>query len=854
MNTITFYIGDENRYVLENIDNDIINTSIFSEQYKKSLHLIDNYCSLRLNSISKSTPQSSNVFTFIGDRGTGKTSCMTSIVNLLRCKDDKKIIFTNYPNVEKTKFEALDLIEPSYFDEKHNIISLIVSILYSRFWDVNEKGNFTNYSGNPEVDKREILKLFDRVQKNLSSLFNTENFDDSYGLESLSELSAAVELGKTLKKLIDKLLKYISKDDNNILIIPIDDIDLNASEAVKMLELIRKYLLIPNVIILIAVKLDQITLLKKQEYLEQYATIISKKEMNQTVVNSMADKYLGKLMPNGNRIFLPEPSYYLNSPLIIKDGEKKEKFVTVRQCVTQLIYNKTNYLFYNSEGKTSYIVPQNLREIRQFIGLLYDMKDYELNKSNDKEDNDASLNYNRVIFRQYFFGNWLMNNLSHDDQTRIHSILDIRDPYQINAYILNVIRDRFNLSVIQNINEKNKDLEKRFDEEDDIDEPTSIELSTEMKYILAPDNKYYNISLGDVLSLIQLLEREFQDEETRKFLFVIKSFCSITLENFYDEWYKSETASASNNAEDTEEYGPRSVDTEENKKITEEIELYSENNLVFDKKAPYFLSFVAGNYYNSRLEKMLPQTNKKAARDNRLIDIEALKNKIRDYTDEEKWVENNRLEIQVIEFFMLCISRRGYNRHQKNNSDYYYPEYRESRKLFYKDNLVYNKYAIFDIASFFYNILDVQACYSRFTQGSAFYEIARKKELSLFSCINKKIMGDGNAFKYSEWISKCAIRNVEVLDGILASIHSKDVRKGSDITLLKSYFDTVCNYAIQNYDISEEDKEYCTEKLDYIQPIVDLLKNLENLSNNDNTLKFFYSLYSLKNSSRTASV
>lgn len=76
---LKFYIGEENRIVLENIDKEVLEKSIFSNQYKKALYTLDSYFALQGVNRQKGIEDASNVFAFIGERGSGKTSCMMSV-------------------------------------------------------------------------------------------------------------------------------------------------------------------------------------------------------------------------------------------------------------------------------------------------------------------------------------------------------------------------------------------------------------------------------------------------------------------------------------------------------------------------------------------------------------------------------------------------------------------------------------------------------------------------------------------------------------------------------------------------------------------------------------------------------
>lgn len=114
----------------------------------------------------------------------------------------------------------------------------------------------------------------------------------------------------------------MSSGKEGYLVISIDDIDMNLRVGEKMLEDIRKYLMIPNVIILIAVKMEQLkqivqqrylVYLKDNELLEKEIDNIKEEKSNlledfkENIIN-ITDKYLEKVIPYNRRIRIPNLS------------------------------------------------------------------------------------------------------------------------------------------------------------------------------------------------------------------------------------------------------------------------------------------------------------------------------------------------------------------------------------------------------------------------------------------------------------------------------------------------------------------------------------------------------------------
>lgn len=130
-----------------------------------------------------------------------------------------------------------------------------------------------------------------------------------------------------------------------MLLLRIDDIDLNAGKAAEMLEYIRKYFVQPNILILVALKMEQVNLVLKKIFKSNYDS----SQPNNVGLDLMVERYLTKLIPHNQRIYMPEPNDYLDKELWIygcrvdeltDNQEKPEKFSSLKQAIPELIFRK----------------------------------------------------------------------------------------------------------------------------------------------------------------------------------------------------------------------------------------------------------------------------------------------------------------------------------------------------------------------------------------------------------------------------------------------------------------------------------------------------------------------------------
>ena len=197
---IEFNLDIENRPLKEDISKNSIGLSAFREQYKNALSAIDQYLAIaRKDAHDRDLDSQNNIFLFVGDRGSGKTSCMLSIGELLLKEKSRREEFKDdYPDISDLDFYTIDLIDPSYFDSHHNIISLFLAKLYAKY-----KSKVNNDEKINENLKISFLNALTTAQNHAKMLLEKSDSLDMNVIEQLENLSAAVDLKDDLKKLVD---------------------------------------------------------------------------------------------------------------------------------------------------------------------------------------------------------------------------------------------------------------------------------------------------------------------------------------------------------------------------------------------------------------------------------------------------------------------------------------------------------------------------------------------------------------------------------------------------------------------------------------------------------------------------
>lgn len=95
------------------------------------------------------TETENNIIAFCGERGEGKSSAMFTFINAVFNEEVRKnsTVFAKCENVKNTIFSEPIVIDPSAFDNVHNVLDIIIALLYRKFSDKYDASSaqFNNY-------------------------------------------------------------------------------------------------------------------------------------------------------------------------------------------------------------------------------------------------------------------------------------------------------------------------------------------------------------------------------------------------------------------------------------------------------------------------------------------------------------------------------------------------------------------------------------------------------------------------------------------------------------------------------------------------------------------------------------
>lgn len=678
MEPIIFYKGEENGIVVEKNNYE---SSLFNSQYKKAFEIFLRIWNTQKPMVDRDAEgekevyhgmdnRFSNIISFCGDRGEGKSSCMSSFTAMLtevsarKSASDSGLVDSSF--IKPEEIELLDFIDPSFFDDQHNILELLIGRMYTSVNTLNRQ----NKDYESQLYRiRELREQFQRVKTSLGVLHKKDETNFLENLEELDELAAGIRLKQELDELFRLYLKFVNRKR---ILICIDDLDLNMSQGYKMVELIRKYLIGKYCIILISVKIEQLV---------DIVSIAMRNELgccNVTLdyCQLMAQKYVTKFLSQSNRIYMPSGEALFDRELYLLESRTSDKNegekMTVKERAVQLIFQKTGYVFYNIQG-VSPIVPTNLRSLRHLLAALLDLPDYKDELENDSEEG-------RIAFRKYFWGTWVPQRLAREDYDFATQLYDYTDASSLNSFVIEYFSNRVEAKHLT----------------------PSEETSFYRLYhaIIKKENVTVNTSYGDVMYVLWLIGRITDDTEIHRLIFFIKTVYSMRLYATYNIVTSQENASVYPS-------------------------LMEGGNIAIHKSDRYYLHvnelqrLVNGSYFvfpGSAIfpaEKTADKTNE--SRDRRVVPFKAIREYFQKFLKE--WGTDKALDVQrlrICEFLAMCISRTTSSRDiETDGTDKGLNRISMTPTYIGRFSDTSN-YAVFDFLHPFYSLCNIEYAYRRF--------------------------------------------------------------------------------------------------------------------------------------------
>lgn len=459
--------GKETSLVIEEVLSAIQEESFLMESYLKALSAICEYLenskeitrelreavsrgfSTRNNIIYRSAY---NIIALSGRRGSGKSSAMLSLSDFLNNKKSieefckyQELELENknkYASLEGKRFLVLDPIDPTTLEKNQSILSVVLSRLLNKA----EEGWNSNAEFYRRYEDKENLKtnLLYMARKCLNGINAIKSQNSIPGdLADLQKVGDSSVLKLNIYDFVNEVLRLSGNgrrdfSEESVLVLQIDDTDCQIEQGYEVLEDIRKYLTIPNVIILMATDIKLLRKVTIQHYVDSFKKDLEKEIIHKEEIKKLGERYMAKLLPASQVVYMPNIDHLIRDQSdslyleYYKDRECKELFENMLQdpkkqfdlqtYLLRYIYKKTHLVFTSHKAYLNNIVPTTLRGLGHLLGLLGSMED--IPPVNPEDDFSSFLQQvseqlrvlekNLSIFEDYFMGEWVPIKLSYE--------------------------------------------------------------------------------------------------------------------------------------------------------------------------------------------------------------------------------------------------------------------------------------------------------------------------------------------------------------------------------------------------------------------------------------------------------
>ena len=357
----------------------------------------------------------SNVISFVGKRGTGKTSAMLSFKDQLEehTKVNKysvgNIKLFEEKSMDNVKFYTLDCIDVSVLEESENVFILVLANMFNKIQKRTQGEN----QKIKEYDNRLIFQKFDKIYEDYISINSTEQSMEGFSAyERLRNAASSqrirenfAELVKIYLNMLDSGMMNSFRSEQNYLVIALDDIDIarrkkgNGTDnwgTYKIMNVIYKYLTVPGVIVLTSY--DHISLQ------ERCISFFKDEKDGNPGYEEAAFQYIEKIFPIYSRLYMPplKRKEFLNEDevkiSVTNEGKRffeglniPESILRIQKFIFRLLYSKTEVCFDCDETNKHFFEPDTLRTLYNIVELLNKLETYEHTFGNE-EDIERFLN------------------------------------------------------------------------------------------------------------------------------------------------------------------------------------------------------------------------------------------------------------------------------------------------------------------------------------------------------------------------------------------------------------------------------------------------------------------------------
>lgn len=395
------------------------------------------YTGCRETNYGKHRTEYQTAVPFIGDRGTGKTSVMHSVLRRLRDYNGpiEGAAFNLGERHDSVKFITFDMIDANTLSRNDDVMEIILARMLSYLDELQ-----------PDRDFRDLYRQIDELSSAICKLRGEQREAAAacglMGLQKVVERQSAIE---SFRKLVEDFLKAMSAYKYHCrkcyLVIALDDIDMYQGSTMytgqfALLEQVYNHMRIPGLIVLMTYNEHILRRTCNRHFNRIYfGEPIARKytPTEQNDIDTLTGQFMSKLFPQEQRIYLPNfmlidsanRTNLFVRPEITEKGKMelvapfvKNNAIPVKEFMLRLIAHKTGVYFDAAGTKVHFFEPRNLRNLGELFQVLHSMEKVK----GEGESCTAVRDRNSQALLQYMYNQFALRRLSPEEQDRFRKL------------------------------------------------------------------------------------------------------------------------------------------------------------------------------------------------------------------------------------------------------------------------------------------------------------------------------------------------------------------------------------------------------------------------------------------------
>lgn len=397
------------------------------------------YTGCREGTYGKHRSEYQTAVPFIGDRGTGKSSVMLSVLRRLQNYNGpiEGAAFNLGNDHNSVKFITFDMIDANTLRRSDDVMEIILARMLSYLDELQ-----------PDHDFRDLYRQIDELSSAMCKLRGDHRELTAtcglMGLQKVVESQSAVE---GFQKLVADFLQAMSAYKFNCrkcyLVIALDDIDMYQGSSCGMysgqfalLEQVYNHMRIPGLIVLMTYNEHILRRTCNRHFNQIYFGDPSNRKYTSTEQNdidALTGQFMSKLFPQEQRIYMPNfmlidsanRSNLFVRPEITEKGKLEvvapfvnNDAIPVKEFMLRMIAHKTGVFFDAAGTKVHFFEPRNLRNLGELFEVIHSMEKVD-EKSSECENIRSR---NRQVLLKYMYNQFALRRLSPEEQDRFRKL------------------------------------------------------------------------------------------------------------------------------------------------------------------------------------------------------------------------------------------------------------------------------------------------------------------------------------------------------------------------------------------------------------------------------------------------